>query len=69
MRAIKILKPGITLGRYWFEIQSFVNKKDFQLSEIFVVMELEDYFMRSQRFTLWKKKSRHENKRRNGFYY
>ena len=39
MRAIKILKPGIKLGDIGYEIQSYVEEKDYQLLEIFVDKE------------------------------
>ena len=54
MRAIRILKPGIKLGDIGYEIQSFVEKKVFQLLEIFVDMELVQLFMTTKYSALWK---------------
>ena len=55
-RAIKILKPGLSLGDIGHEIQSYVEKEGFSVVKDFCVMELESCFTKNLVFYITEKK-------------
>ena len=70
VRAIKILKPGVTLGDIGYEIQSYVEKEGFSVVKDFCGHGIGRLFHEEPSILHYgKKKPRNEDKRRHGIYH
>ena len=61
MKGISTIRSGIHLGNIGEAIQTYVEGKGFPSLEIFVVMELEKYFMNFQIYYIMEKKVKELN--------